>query len=140
MLDQFGVHLQRARGQRLRQALQEFAQSHAIDFGLATPGMRGERIDHRVILRVLQLDVGQAGVDRVAGVQRRAGEREEQAGTARHASHQPAAAHVREQTHGDLRHRQLRNASVTTRWLAPAIRPMPPPMTMPWPQHRIGLG
>ncbi|CFO33056.1 Uncharacterised protein [Bordetella pertussis] len=34
----------------------------------------------------------------------------------------------------------MRVVSLTTRWLAPIIRPTPPPMTMPWPQHSTGLG
>ena len=33
-----------------------------------------------------------------------------------------------------------REVSLTTRWLAPIIRPMPPPMTIPCPQHSTGFG
>ena len=34
----------------------------------------------------------------------------------------------------------MRVLGVATRWDAPAISPMPPPITMPWPQQRIGFG
>jgi hypothetical protein len=34
----------------------------------------------------------------------------------------------------------MRVFSHTTRWEQPARIPLPPPMTMPAPQHKIGLG
>ena len=35
---------------------------------------------------------------------------------------------------------RIDNNENTTLWLAPTNRPMPPPMTMPPPQHRSGFG
>jgi hypothetical protein len=82
--------------------------------------------------------VGQMRVDRVARAELGAGQCEKQAGMVGHVRQQPAAAHVGEQADGDFG-KATRERSLTTRWLAPDIRPMPPPITMPWPQHRIGL-
>lgn len=133
------MHLQWARFQRLRDPVQERAELGAILICIASPGMRAQGVQHCRVLRMLQADIRKPGIDGIAGAQRRAGQCQKQPGSLRHPAQQPAAADIGNRPtliSGIAR----RERSVTTRWLAPDIKPMPPPMTMPWPQHSTGLG
>ncbi|KAG1530824.1 hypothetical protein G6F46_014243 [Rhizopus delemar] len=104
--------------------LQQLAQALVVVRGIARPGHLQQRIEHRAAAFFGHVHVGQAGVDGIARIQQRAGQGQEQATLARPTVISGNASLER---------------SLTTRWLAPDIRPMPPPITMPWPQHRIGL-
>jgi hypothetical protein len=83
--------------------------------------------------------VGQAQVQGVAGVDRRAGQAEEQAELARQAGQEPAGADVRVQADADFRHGQAA-AGCDDAHIGALQQPMPPPSTCPWPQHSNGLG
>ena len=72
--------------------------------GAACPRLRAERLENRRLAHMIDAIVGELDEQRIGRLQSRAGQREEQAGRARHAAKQPTASHIRIKPDGDLRH------------------------------------
>mmetsp|Transcript_59170 Transcript_59170/g.139496 ORF Transcript_59170/g.139496 Transcript_59170/m.139496 type:complete len:383 (+) Transcript_59170:1980-3128(+) len=95
-------------GRPKRFGLQEPAQRGTIGFGIALPKGGCDGFQHGTLVFVPQHEVGQLDLQRVGGVQRNTGQRQELAQATGQAREEPTAAHIRVEADGDLRHRQPR--------------------------------
>ncbi len=90
------------------QSIERVAQLRMIAFGVAGPSRGRDRVVRVLPMLVRDRVVGEPGVAQVGRVERRAGQREEQAATGAHPREEPAAADVGIQPDRDLRHREPR--------------------------------
>jgi len=88
--------------------VEHVVQQEVVGTALARPGLPGQRIQHLLLAGLRDVIVGPAGEQRVGGLQRGAGQPQEQARLARHAVQGPGHAHVGEEADGDLGHGQAR--------------------------------
>ena len=109
--------------------------------GVGAPVRLQDVSQHRIACRVIDAEIAHAGEERVRGVHRGPGQRQEESGPARQSAQEPAATHVGEEPDADLGHGDAGlGGDYTVRGAGQQAQATPHDDAVPPAEHRLRTG